>query len=108
MWRNNNDSLVEIAKGLQDLNDRVVYVGGSMAGLYATDPAATEPRTTLDVDCVVNTTSYAEHVRFEDELRQRHFHNDTTPGAPICRWTYKGELVDVVSMEEKRDRMYIT
>ena len=96
----NNNSLKEIATGLKDLNDRIVYVGGAMVGLYATDPAASEPRTTMDIDCVVNTTSYAEHVKFEELLRQHKFQNDTTPDAPICRWVYKGDLVDVVSMDE--------
>ena len=86
---------------MQDLNERLVYVGGAMAGVYATDPAATEPRTTLDVDCVVNSTSYSEHAAFEELLRQRHFQNDQTPDAPICRWIYKGEKVDVMSMDEK-------
>lgn len=101
MLKTNNERLQEIAEVLQDLNERLVYVGGAMAGVYATDPAATEPRTTLDVDCVVDSTSYSEHAAFEELLRQRHFQNDQTPDAPICRWIYKGEKVDVMSMEEK-------
>ena len=79
----------------------LVYVGGAMAGAYATDPAATEPRTTIDVDCVVNSTSYSEHAAFEELLRQKHFQNDQTPDAPICRWIYNGEKVNVMSMDEK-------
>ena len=61
---------------MQDLNERLVYVGGTMAGVYATDPAVTEPRTTLDVDCVVDSTSYSEHAAFEELLRQRHFQTE--------------------------------
>lgn len=101
MSKTNNERLKEIAEGMQDLNERLVYVGGAMAGAYATDPAATEPRTTIDVDCVVNTTSYSEHAAFEELLRQKHFQNDQTPEAPICRWVYHGEKVDVMSMDEK-------
>ena len=101
MSKTNNERLQEIAEGMQNLNERLVYVGGAMAGAYATDPAATEPRTTTDVDCVVNSTSYSEHAAFEVLLRQKHFQNDQTPNAPICRWVYNGELVDVVSMDEK-------
>ena len=100
MPKTNKERLQEIAEGLQDLNDRIVYVGGAMAGLYATDPAATEPRTTADVDCVVNSTSYSEHAIFEDQLRAKHFQNDQTPNAPICRWRYKDEIVDIMSMDE--------
>ena len=95
MPKTNKERLQEIAEELQDLNDRIVYVGGVMAGLYATDPAATEPRTTADVDCVVNSTSYSEHAMFEDQLRAKHFQNDQTPNAPICRWRYKDEIVDI-------------
>lgn len=94
MSKTNNERLQEIAEGMQDLNERLVYVGGAMAEVYATDPAATEPRTTLDVDCVVDSTSYSEHAAFEELLRQRHFQNDQTPDAPICRWVYKGEKVE--------------
>ena len=57
MSKTNNERLQEIAEGMQDLNERLVYVGEAMAGVYATDPAAAEPRTTLDVDCVVDSSS---------------------------------------------------
>lgn len=100
MPKTNNERLREIAVALHDLNDKIVYVGGVMAGSYVTDPTATEPRTTIDVDCVVNSTSYREHSAFEELLRARHFHNDQSPDAPLCRWIYKGEKVDVMSMDE--------
>ena len=101
MTKNNNERLQEIADAMEELNDRLVYVGGTMAGLYATDPAATDPRTTTDVDCVVNSSSYSDHAAFEELLRARHFQNDQSPDAPLCRWIYNGEKVDVVSVEEK-------
>lgn len=77
MSKTNNERLKEIAEGMQDLNERLVYVGGAMTGAYATDPAATEPRTTIDVDCVVNTTSYSEHAA--DGIVQATMH-----AHPIC------------------------
>ena len=49
MPKTNNERLQTIASAMQELNARLVYVGGAMAGAYATDPTATEPRTTLDV-----------------------------------------------------------
>lgn len=72
MQKTNNERLQEIAEAMQDLNNRLVYVGGAMAGLYATDPTATEPRTTTDVDCIVDSSSYKEHVAFEELLREKH------------------------------------
>ena len=102
MSKNNNERLQTIAEGMQDLNERLVYVGGALAGSYATDPAALEPRPTTDVDCVVNSANYAEHAAFEEQLRKQHFQNDTESEPPvICRWIYNGESVDVMSYEEK-------
>ena len=102
MSKTNNERLQEIAEGMQNLNERLVYVGGALAGSYATDPAALEPRPTTDVDCVVNSANYAEHAAFEEQLRKQHFQNDTESEPPvICRWVYNGELVDVMSYEEK-------
>ena len=102
MPKNNSERLQEIAQAMQELNARLVYVGGAMAGAYATDPIATEPRTTLDVDCVVDSNSYSEHAAFEELLRAKHFQNDTDSEPPvICRWVYNGEIVDVMSMSEQ-------
>lgn len=100
MLKNNIERLEIIAEAMQDLNEGLVYVGGVVTGLYATDPTATEPRPTDDVDCIVNTISYGEHVAFEELLRAKHFKNDPTPGAPLCRWIYNGEKVDVMPMSE--------
>ena len=102
MPRTNNERLQLIAEAMQELNARLVYVGGAMAGAYATDPIATEPRTTLDVDCVVDSNSYGEHAAFEEQLRAKHFQNDMDSDPPVlCRWVYNGEIVDVMSIEEK-------
>lgn len=102
MQKTNNERLQTIASAMQELNARLVYVGGAMAGAYATDPTATEPRTTLDVDCIVDSNSYAEYAAFEELLREKHFHNDHDSEPPvICRWVYNGELVDVMSMNEQ-------
>lgn len=98
----NNERLEKIAAAMQELNARLVYVGGAMAGAYANDPTATEPRTTLDVDCVVDSNSYREHAAFEELMRAKHFQNDISSEPPvICRWVYNGEMVDVMSMNEQ-------
>ena len=79
MQKTNNERLQTIASAMQELNSRLVYVGGAMAGAYATDPTATEPRTTLDVDCVVDSNSYAEHAAFEDCSVRSIFRMTMTP-----------------------------
>lgn len=96
MLNGNVFRLEAIAKALGELNERVVYVGGAVAGLYVTDPAKTDIRETLDVDCVVQLSSYGKLAELEEVLRTKGFCNDTSAGAPICRWIWKGEVVDIM------------
>lgn len=100
MLEDNLSRIKTIANGLGELNERVVYVGGAVAQLYVSDPAATEVRPTLDVDCVVDLSSYNDYNKFCELLQRKHFFHDTTSGAPICRWTFEGEIVDIMSDDE--------
>lgn len=88
--------LQTVANGLGDLKAEMVFVGGSVAELYANNPAASDIRPTLDVDCVVELSSRTAHAKLEERLRAKKFANDTSQGAPICRWIYKDILVDVM------------
>lgn len=96
MMSKNLEKLSIIAKGLEEINRQVAFVGGSVAELYADNPAATEIRMTEDVDCVVELTTYRGLYELEEIIRKLGFTNDTTPGAPICRWVYRGETVDIM------------
>lgn len=91
----NIDRLKIIAEGLGELCRDVVFVGGSVAELYADDPAATDIRPTMDVDCVIELATYGSLQEFEDRLRKHKFVNDIESGV-ICRWTYNGEIVDIM------------
>ncbi len=93
--------LQSVAKGLGDLKDEMVFVGGAVAELYAENPAASEIRPTLDVDCVIEISSRLQFARLEENLRARGFTNDTSEGAPICRWIYKDIKVDVMPTDSK-------
>jgi len=88
--------LQTVANGLGELKDEMVFVGGTVAELYADNPAASEIRPTIDVDCVIEISSRLQFARMEDNLRARGFKNDTSKGAPICRWIYKDIKVDVM------------
>lgn len=90
----NNERLRQIADALDDLNASVMYVGGAVIQLYSSDDAAINPTTTYDVDCVVNISTYHEFRSFEKKLYEKNFRNDTSEGAPICRYIYNGEMVD--------------
>lgn len=99
--KDNIARLKEVSQGLEELNSQVVFVGGCVAQLYATGEAATEPHPTMDVDLVVDRSSYKEYNEFCELLRNKRFRNDTTFGAPICRWTFLDEIVDVMPTNEK-------
>lgn len=90
----NNERLQQVASALEELNAEVVYVGGAVIQLYSSDAAALNPMTTYDVDCVVDVVSYKDYRNFEKKLFEKHFQNDMSEGAPICRYLFNGEKVD--------------
>ncbi len=57
--------LQTVAKGLEELKNEVVFVGGVVVQLYATDPAAAEIRPTKDVDCVIELSSDLRYYQLE-------------------------------------------
>jgi len=100
MPSDNINMLQTVASGLGDLRDEMVFVGGAVAELYADDPASSDIRPTQDVDCTIELSSYKEHTELEKELRKKGFANDTSHGAPICRWIYQDIKVDVMPADE--------
>lgn len=96
MLSENIKMLQTVANGLGNLKNEMVFVGGAVAELYASNPELSEIRPTIDVDCVIELRSRTAHAKLEDKLRAIGFANDTSKGAPICRWIYKDILVDVM------------
>lgn len=66
--------LQTVADGLEELKEEVVFVGGAVAELYADDPASSDIRPTLDVDCVIELSSRLEHAKLEERLRAKNSH----------------------------------
>ena len=97
----NIDMLQIVANGLEEIKNDLVFVGGSVAELYASDPASSDIRPPTDIDCLIELSSRKEYLKLEDKLRVKGFANDTSMGAPICRWIYKNIKVDVMPMDEK-------
>lgn len=88
-----NLEMLRIAvKNLDYLTDELVFVGGCTTGLLITDEGAAEVRITKDVDTIVEAATYAQYDKFAEKLKSLGFRIDTSPDAPICRWT-KGEIV---------------
>jgi len=99
-----NDPNIEIlqivAAGFGSLIDDVVFLGGCAAGLLVTDAASPRPRETNDVDVIVEITTMHDYHDLAEKLRKRGFHEDTTDGAPMCRWKYDSVAVDVMPTNE--------
>ena len=89
-----------VAESLGDLLEEVVFVGGSTTELYADSSAAPEPRPTEDVDCIIEVATYHAYHDLEKKLRAKGFANDQTDKTPLCRWIYKGTIVDVMPIGE--------
>ena len=89
-----------VAKGLEELKEEVVFVGGAVAELYADDPASSDIRPTQDIDCTIELRSYKELTELEEDLRTKGFINDTSKNAPICRWIYQEIRVDVMPTDQ--------
>jgi len=99
MSQANRERLGLVAEALGDLRTRVVFVGGAVLELYATDPAAPEPRPTLDVDCIIEVSTRFAYSKLEEDLRRKGFRNDQSEGAPVCRWLVKDIKVDVMPLQ---------
>src|SRR5215471_1053984 len=97
----NLDQLIAAADALRPLLPELVFVGGCLTGILITDEAAGEPRGTIDVDAIAEITSYAQYAEFGDRLRSLGFNEDTSEGAPVCRWIQRGMILDVMPLDER-------
>jgi len=97
-----NIAMIEtIANALGDLKEKVIFVGGSVAELYADFPEVSDIRPTNDVDCFLEIHTYLQYTKLEEELRHLGFKDDTAQGAPICRKIFQGIRVDFMPDDEK-------
>lgn len=92
--------LTEAARLLIPLLDELVFVGGCTTALFVSDPASPGVRTTFDVDAISEITSYADYLSFSERLRNLGFTEDTSEGAPLCRWQHDHVKLDVMPLDE--------
>lgn len=84
---------------LEELADKVVFLGGATVALYA-DRSFSEARPTDDVDMIVEVVSYTDYAQIEEQLRGKGFINNITSGV-ICRYIIQGIIVDVMPSIDK-------
>jgi hypothetical protein len=53
------------------------------------------------VDVIVEVASYSQYAKLSKRLRKLGFSEDSSEGAPICRWASEGMLLDVMPTDEK-------
>jgi hypothetical protein len=86
---------------LEPILGELVFVGGCATALLITDTAAADVRPTFDVDAIAEITSYAGYTKFSERLRKLGFQEDTSEGAPLCRWRQKATTLDVMPLDGK-------
>jgi hypothetical protein len=92
-----NRALFEsVVRLLAPVLDELVFVGGCTTGIFVTDPAAGGIRPTRDVDAIADVTTYAQYAGLADRLRTLGLVEDTSEGAPLCRWRHGILVVDVM------------
>lgn len=92
--------LLTVVRRLGPLRERVVFVGGMVRGLLVTDPAASPPRPTDDVDLIIDVPSRLAYFQFGDELRALGFKEPIhDEDAPICRWIVDEVRTDIMPVD---------
>jgi predicted nucleotidyltransferase len=88
-----------VAKALQELSSKMVFVGGAVISLYTDDPAADEVRPTADIDMAIQLTGYSEWVEVQQRFKELGFIPDPQ-GHSICSYLYKNISVDIMPSED--------
>jgi hypothetical protein len=88
--------IATIAEQFKGLPYDFAFLGGAVLEVLITDKGAPNIRTTKDVDVLVNATTRKAYSDLEALLRQLGFKHDTSEDAPICRWIFKGIVLDVM------------
>lgn len=85
-----------IATALNQLNERVVYVGGAVVSLYIDDEAADDVRPTKDIDISLSIASLYELESLRQVLIGKGFIQSAEDDA-ICQFRFEDIIVDVMS-----------
>jgi len=96
--------LREVAQRIEPLLPRLAFLGGVVVDLFFTEPTARPSRATKDVDDVIDRVHYGQYAEtLRDELVALGLEEDTTVGAPRCRWRFKDAPRQIVDMWTPKD-----
>lgn len=91
--------VAQVAQGLQELKDKMVFIGGAVISLYTDDPAAEEIRPTADIDMTINLANYAEWAQMQERLAELGFYPDPQ-GQSICSYKYQDIAIDIMPADD--------
>lgn len=91
--------VAQVAQGLKELNEKMVFIGGAVISLYTNDPAADEIRPTTDIDMTINLANYTEWTLMQERLAELNFYPDPH-GQSICSYKYKNIAIDIMPAED--------
>jgi hypothetical protein len=60
--------VAQVAHGLKELREKMVFIGGAVISLYTDDPAADEIRPTKDIDMTIDLVNYAAWAKMQERL----------------------------------------
>ncbi len=92
-------SLINVALGLKELREKVVFVGGAVINLYNDDLASEEIRPTEDIDMTLKLGNYFEWTTIQERLSELEFFPDPF-GHAICSYRFKGIPIDIMPAED--------
>ena len=95
------DLLSIVARGMNDLRDEIVFIGGITTFIYMDSPVALEIRPTDDVDCTLELTSLLKYEELQKKLLSLNFKHDSSQNAPLCRWTFQQIKVDIIPTDPR-------
>ena len=94
-------AIARVSHLLGPLVDEIVFTGGAVVPLLATDVLITRFRETRDVDAIVEVTSRADYWRLEETVRSKGFEPDQREGAPIGRFITESVVLDLMPRDPK-------
>ncbi|MFN2424475.1 MAG: nucleotidyl transferase AbiEii/AbiGii toxin family protein [Cryomorphaceae bacterium] len=95
----NLNAVEKVALALEELNDRVIYVGGAVVSLYVNDEGAEQPRPTKDIDISVQISTYSQMEVLREKLAAKKIY--PAPFAKVLyRYSYEDILIDFIPFEE--------
>ena len=101
------DSIVLVAKRLQPLGMKCAFTGGAIIGLLLDHPKLTPPRTTKDVDVIIEVMTRIAYTNFEEKLSGQGFRHDMSEDAPRCRWIVDGVKVDLMPVDDPTGEWHV-